>query len=247
MNVSCLLFLACAFLQTALADIEFTDPVTGSVLEAGHVVTAHWKDSGTSPRISDLVQYDLYLCALWDAPGADDETAFLIQGGVFARGNSVSFEINPDVSGDAPEAYYLKMVASGPDVLVVRHSGWFTLTGMAGHDSVDFMSDDRAHQDLRKRQAVGAYTIPYQLQSGPTKYAPMAKKPRSTIPARSSPTPQFPTSAYSVATAYLPAPTVKATLSAARTYSVVSVENTASPAPHPDDAEMEKFLARWKD
>ena len=71
MKVTRLLFLACTLLQTALADIEFTDPVSGSVLEAGHVVTAHWKDSGTSPRIADLARFDLYLCALWDALGAD--------------------------------------------------------------------------------------------------------------------------------------------------------------------------------
>ncbi|KAK1141361.1 Cell wall synthesis protein kre9 precursor [Aspergillus melleus] len=239
MKVTRLLFLACTVLQTALADIEFTEPAPGTVLEAGHVVTAHWKDSGASPRISELVQYDLYLCALWDTPGADEEVALLVQGGVFARGNSVSFQLNPDVSGEEPEAYFLKMIASGPDVSVVSLSPQFTLTGITGRDNGAF-------QDLRKRQAVGAYTIPYHLQTGPTRYAPMAKKPGSTIPAK-LPTPQFPTSAYSVATAYLPAPTVQATMSADRTYSVVSIENTASPAPHPEDAEMKKFLARWKD
>ncbi|KAI9036593.1 putative beta-1,6-glucan biosynthesis protein (Knh1) [Aspergillus affinis] len=236
MKVTRLLFLACTVLQTALADIEFTEPAPGAVLEAGHVVTAHWKDSGASPRISELVQYDLYLCALWGAPGPDEEVALLIQGGVFARGNSVSFQINPDVGDEEPEAYFLKMTASGTDVSVVSHSHQFTVTGR----------DNGALQDLRKRQAIGAYTIPYHLQTGPTRYAPMAKKPGSTIPEK-SPTPQFPTSSYSVATTYLAAPTVQATISATRTYSVVSIENTASPAPHPEDAEMKKFLARWKD
>lgn len=33
-----------------------------------------------------------------------EEIALLIQGGIFARGNSVSFELSPDVGGDAPEA-----------------------------------------------------------------------------------------------------------------------------------------------
>lgn len=70
-----LLFLACTVFQSALAAIEFTEPAVGTVLQAGHVVTAHWKDSGVSPRISDLVQYDLYLCALWDAPGATVSSA----------------------------------------------------------------------------------------------------------------------------------------------------------------------------
>lgn len=122
------------------------------------------------------------------------------------------------------------MVASGPDAQIVNYSDRFTLIAITGHNTVDFMGADGAHEDLRKRQVAGAYTIPYQLQTGPTRYAPMAKKPGSTIPAKSSPTPQHPTSAYSVATAYLPLPTIQATMSATRTYSVASVENTVCEA-----------------
>lgn len=55
----------------------------------------------------------------------------------------------------------------------------------------------------------------------------MAKKPGSTIPV-GTPTPQYPTSAYSVATTYLPQATVQMTLSASETYSVISIENTVS-------------------
>jgi spore coat protein U-like protein len=127
---------------------------------------------------------------------------------------------------------FLKMVASGPDAFVVNYSDRFTLTGMTGTFSPDLengissLNGGHKQQELRKRQAAGAYTIPYQLQTGPTRYAPMAKKPGSTIPVNKSPTPQFPTSAYDVATAYLAAPTVQTTVSATLTYSVSSIENT---------------------
>ncbi|KAB8200727.1 Ser-Thr-rich glycosyl-phosphatidyl-inositol-anchored membrane family protein [Aspergillus parasiticus SU-1] len=239
--------------STALADVEFIAPARGTIMKAGDVVTAHWKDSGESPRISELVQYDLYLCAGGDTLGSQENLATLIKDGVFARGNSVSFKIDPAVGGNEPNAYFLKMVASGPDAHVINFSDRFTLTGMAGafssnlEDGIGLLSESHGQQELRRRQAVGAYTIPYQLQTGPTRYAPMAKKPGSTIPADKSPTPQFPTSAYEIATAYLSAPTIQTTVSASLTYSVSSIENTASPAPHPHDKKMKRFLERWKD
>jgi hypothetical protein len=57
-------------LSKALADVEFTAPTRGTVLKSGDVVTVHWKDSGESPRISELLQYDLYLSAGGDTPGS---------------------------------------------------------------------------------------------------------------------------------------------------------------------------------
>lgn len=97
------------------------------------------------------------------------------------------------------------------------------------------LREDQEYEGFRKRQAVGApaaaatglgaHTIPYELQSGPTRYAPMAKRPGSTIPP-GTPTPQHPTSHYSIATAYLGAPTVETTVSATDTYKVTNIENT---------------------
>ncbi|PYH95366.1 beta-1,6-glucan biosynthesis protein [Aspergillus ellipticus CBS 707.79] len=267
--VSCVILL----ISTTLANVEFTSPTIGSIIKAGDVVTAHWRDSDTSPRISELLQYNLYLCVGGETAGSYEDVALLIKDAVFARGNSVSFRIDANAGGDNGNAYYLKMVASGPEASVLTYSDRFTLTSMSGEssspitsskiypltNSTDFsVIENDGHEKLRKRQVEGAYTIPYHLQTGPTRYAPMAKKPGSTIPAR-SPTPQFPASAYTIATTYLPPATVQVTLSASLTYSVASVENTentklnvlaipkASPAPHSQDAQMKRFLERWKD
>ncbi|KAL4947682.1 hypothetical protein BDW69DRAFT_204135 [Aspergillus filifer] len=76
------------------------------------------------------------------------------------------------------------------------------------------------------------YTVPYQEQNGPTRYAPLAKKPGTAV-ATSAPTPQFPPSPYKIATAYMKVPTVLTTLTASETRSVTMMENTAVPAPHP--------------
>ncbi|BCS02454.1 putative beta-1,6-glucan biosynthesis protein (Knh1) [Aspergillus luchuensis] len=255
-------YFALSFLPTAFADIEFIEPAAGAVIRAGDVVTAHWRDSGALPRLASLVQYDLYLCAGGDTAGSNEDVALLVKDALFTRGNSVSFKIDPEVGGNDANAYFLRIAASGPETSVVNYSDRFTLTNMTGSfsptvlngihsaiystDSFPSSLEDDNHEELRKRQVAGPFTIPYQLQTGPTRYAPMAKKPGSTIPA-GTPTPQYPTSAYSVATTYLPQATVQMTLSASETYSVVSIENTASPAPHAGDTKMKRFLERWKD
>lgn len=47
----------------ALADVEFTDPAPGATINGGDILTAYWKDSGESPSLQELHDYDLYLCA----------------------------------------------------------------------------------------------------------------------------------------------------------------------------------------
>ncbi|PYI09088.1 beta-1,6-glucan biosynthesis protein [Aspergillus sclerotiicarbonarius CBS 121057] len=271
MRLACTVSFALSLLSTALADVEFTNPTAGTVIRAGDVVTTHWRDSGALPRLTELVQYDIYLCAGGDSPEShvvvlntlatmQEDVALLIKNAAFSRGNSVSFRIDPDVGGNDENAYFLRIVASGPEASVVNYSDRFTLTNMTGsfsplivhgihsaiHASGSPVNEGEEHEELRKRQMVGSYTIPYPLQTGPTRYAPMAKKPGSTIPA-GSPTPQFSASPYTIATTYLPAATVQVTLSASETYSVVSIENTASPAPRSQDVQMKRFLERWKD
>ncbi|RAL15031.1 putative beta-1,6-glucan biosynthesis protein (Knh1) [Aspergillus homomorphus CBS 101889] len=250
-----------ALLPQALADVEFVFPSPSAILRTGDVLTAQWRESGRLPHISELIHYDLYLCVGGELAGTHEVAVLLSKDTVFARGNSISFKLDPSISGNTTDTYFLKMISWGPDASVINFSKDFTITNMAGPNSTSVSQgpsptiDDFAISDgdliepveLRKRQVDGeAFTVPYQLQTGPTRYAPMAKKPASTIPAR-SPTPQFPASAYTIATTYLPPATVEITIAASVTYSVVSIENTASPAPHLHDAQMKRYLERWKD
>ena len=55
-------WLLAAALPYALADVEFTSPAAGVTL-TGPTLSIKWKDSGSSPAISDLVSYQLFLCA----------------------------------------------------------------------------------------------------------------------------------------------------------------------------------------
>jgi hypothetical protein len=73
--------------------------------------------------------------------------------------------------------------------------------------------------------AIDYHTVPYGEQTGPTKYAPMPKKAGTTVATRSA-TPQYPPFPFSIATAYLGAPTVQYTEMAYATWTANSIENT---------------------
>lgn len=56
----------------AFADVEFTGPAAGDTITVGvqsATITIKWKDSGSAPPITDLVSYDLFLCAGGNAEG----------------------------------------------------------------------------------------------------------------------------------------------------------------------------------
>lgn len=72
----------------------------------------------------------------------------------------------------------------------------------------------------------GEFTVPYTLQTGLTKYAPMAPQPPTKITRGGKPTAQWPTSAVVYAQTRLPTPSVVTTFTASQTFSVQSIENT---------------------
>lgn len=78
--------------------------------------------------------------------------------------------------------------------------------------------------ELRKRQGLGMHTVPFGMQTGPTKYAPMPKRAGSTILDK-SPTPQYPPFPFVIATSYLGEPTVQTTLSEYLSATVAATEN----------------------
>lgn len=244
--------------SAVVADVDFLIPAAGSSAKGGDVITVHWRDSGNPPLLSALTKYSLALCAGGDTEDSFEEVATLIKNGVFARGNSVSFQIDPGVGSNDHNAYFLRMTSSGPDISVINYSKRFSLTEMVGTFSdhvkqgILSISDDNGpppqredHEDLRKRQDPALFAVPYQEQlTGVTRYAPMAKVPGIAITAQTV-SRQFPTSAYIVAVTFLPTPQIETTITASQTFSTSSIENTASPAPFPNN--MQKFLKRWKD
>lgn len=78
--------------------------------------------------------------------------------------------------------------------------------------------------------AEGDYGVEYTMQTGPTRYAPMQPVPPTKVTAKNT-KPLYPTSSVSIATTFLPIPSIQTTITQSQTYSVSSVENTVSAVP----------------
>ena len=76
--------------------------------------------------------------------------------------------------------------------------------------------------------AAGAYTVPYQLQKGLTRYAPMQPIPPTKITAKDA-KPLFPTSDYILAKSRMAVPSIVTTLTLPQTFSVQSSVNSVRP------------------
>ncbi|KAL2824673.1 hypothetical protein BDW59DRAFT_162323 [Aspergillus cavernicola] len=139
--------------------------------------------------------------------------------------STVLADIEPQVPGTDP--------AFKADNVVT--ATWDSSSSLAAKLNPRMNNSEDAVGAQKRKVAVDPYMVPYPLQTGPTRYAPLAKKPGTAI-ATASPTPQFPASPYKVATEYLRPGTVETTLMALETLSVTMMENAAAPAAHPKDS-----------
>ena len=137
-----------------------------------------------------------------------------------------------------------------------------------GIKSVTGTSGPAAQNNVNNNPNAGAggaagFSVPYTLQTGLTKYAPMQGKPGTKITANKA-SAQYPTSSVVLAKTFLPTPVQVTTVTMSGTYALASsIENTvcksldkskimalmglqASPAPPPMN-DMQKYLNRWRD
>lgn len=134
---------------------------------------------------------------------------------------------------------FLRMLATATaGGTVTVYSDRFTLTGMTGTFASTFtvsgtdgpadendVSDTTATTSSAAAAADGVYGTPYQSQTGLTRYAPMQPVPGNSITATDT-APQYPTSAYTIATTYLESATILITVTQAQTASFSSHANT---------------------
>ncbi|KAF2163841.1 hypothetical protein M409DRAFT_56956 [Zasmidium cellare ATCC 36951] len=251
-----------------LADVKFTSPAAGANVAPGSIAVA-WEDSGDSPSIDDLSSYTLQLMV---GGNSDDDSMPVISigdaQGDFSTGSKVTGTVPVTQAGSVKNGYFLKIISTAKEGgTVINYSKRFSLTGMTGTTPQKYVTaaaavsgtdgPETVNQVANNAQAnpaaggagavaaAGAYTVPYGLQSGLTKYAPMQVVPPTKITLQSF-KPLYPTSKYSVATTWVPKPTILTTLTESQTFSVSSIENTAAAQSQPT-GDMAKFLARWKD
>ncbi|MCJ1307369.1 hypothetical protein MMC25_001015 [Agyrium rufum] len=252
-----LVFLA----STAFADLKITTP---SGVAVGPVIVT-WAESNVQPLISSLAGCQVFLMA---GGNNDANSEQLAAASTTASAKTVTLTIPPSGPSNAPNAYYIKIISAGTTSGQVENfsarfsiagmqgawaapaaeADWKTISGTAGPATVNSVgqSDPAANPGAAPGAAQGSYGVPYLQQQGLTRYAPMQPKPGSTITATNT-APLIPPFAWSIATSFLPIPSIVTTSTQPVTYSAsTSMENTASPVAQPSD-DMAKFMARWKD
>ncbi len=125
---------------------------------------------------------------------------------------------------------------------VINYSSRFTLTGMTGTFTADVTTAlgtvtgttgpptqliAAAGGAADASAAGGQFGIPYNQQTGLTRYAPMQPLPPHTITEQNT-SPLWPTSSVSIATTFLPIPSIQTTVTQNPTYAFTSHENTVS-------------------
>lgn len=134
------------------------------------------------------------------------------------------------------------MISAATGGTVINYSSRFTLTGMtgtfppnveAGIKAVVGTGGPATQNNINKNPAAGAggaagFSVPYTLQTGLTKYAPMQGKPGTKITAGKA-SAMYPTSSVVLANTFLPTPVQVTTITQSGTYALAeSIENTVS-------------------
>ncbi|KAK5942468.1 Cell wall synthesis protein kre9 precursor [Knufia obscura] len=252
--------------QATLADIAFSSPKAGATIK-GSTIDVTFADGPGDPSINDFTSYTLQLCA--GGNDADSYTPIL----TFTDKGDLSSPDYPaeitslTIGGNTKNAYFLRTIGVAPGGTVINYSSRFTLSDMTGTFSpaveaglADVSGTDGPETDNQIANpqnaavAPGAsaaaggpeYQVPYSMQTGVIRYAPMAVRAPSKITAKGDAR-QYPTSDYNIwLRTGMPAPIPTQTITDLFTYSVQSMEPTIAPAPQPSD-DMQKFLNRWKD
>lgn len=163
----------------------------------------------------------------------------MVPTGQFSTGDSASATIEVGLGESVENAYFIKMISAAPGGTVINYSGRFSISGMTGTfpdavktglKSVDGTKGPATENNVVQGQnppAAGDTAVPYSMQTGSIRYAPMQKQPPTKITAK-DPKPLYPTSAVQFAVTFLPNPVQKTTMTASVTYSHESRENTVS-------------------
>lgn len=99
------------------------------------------------------------------------------------------------------------------------------VSGTAGPPPVNVHIGERQAAAGAAAGVEASFAIPYPLQDGPTKYAPMQPVPGTKITATNT-APLYPTSSVSLASTFLPIPTVVTTVTQSQTFVAASHANT---------------------
>ena len=89
-------------LEPSLADVLFTSPSPGSVLDANRAISISWVESGFSPPISDLTSFQLFLCAGGNDASSIVQLVTVSTAGSF-HSSQMTTQVNPAIGASEPQ------------------------------------------------------------------------------------------------------------------------------------------------
>ena len=249
LNIICVnLLIVILWNRPVVCDVSISKPLSGqtfSVSGDAATIQVKWVDSGSDPSISDITSYTFTLCT---GPNSDITAVDVLGSSISpseVSGNLFEASISSSVGNDG--VYYIQIFAVYPTGYSIHYSYRFQLSGMTGGDEASGSIDDSPPSAQYSFKNTGtdtetevvpatidsaSFTVPYTLQTGRTRYAPMQTQPGSRVTATTW-TRKFPTSAVSFYKTVMPSPVVYSTITPGWSYSRTSYLNYATPQPYP--------------
>lgn len=236
-----ILTLLSSLLAPVFADVEITSPEEGDKFSGSSgkaTIIVKWDDNSDSDSdmsLDNVKSYTLSLCTNGSPIQCLDPT--IKQKEITSNTATVSVEQN-----DVPSGYYFIQVytlfTNGGST--INYTPRFRLTDMEGTSGtlvVTVTGDQPGGQTSGFGQTTGSdisksFTVPYTLQTGSTRYAPMQMQPGSTVTATTW-TRKFPTSAVTYYSTKHTKPVVHSTITPGWSYTASSEVNWATVAPYP--------------
>ncbi|KAI5903664.1 Cell wall synthesis protein KRE9 [Candida parapsilosis] len=249
-----ILTLLSSLLAPVFADVEITSPEEGDKFSGSSgkaTIIVKWDDNSDSDSdmsLDNVKSYTLSLCTNGSPIQCLDPT--IKQKEITSNTATVSVEQN-----DVPSGYYFIQVytlfTNGGST--INYTPRFRLTDMEGTSGtlvVTVTGDQPGGQTSGFGQTTGSdisksFTVPYTLQTGRTRYAPMQMQPGSTVTATTW-TRKFPTSAVTYYSTKHTKFVVHSTITPGWSYTASSEVNWATVAPYPTNwyAASERKLSK---
>lgn len=248
---SVLIHLLSLFLAV-VADVSVSEPASGqsfTVSGGSANVKVLWIDDGSTPSSDTIVSMTMVLCTGDNSNIVAVSTIDLAvsKTDISAKTYLASIKSNLGKSG----VYFLQVYATYSAGSTIHYTRRFQLDSMTGttaaSGSID-LAPPAAQKNIAAAGAVAggagvavtipadaslSFTVPYTMQTGLVKFAPMQQQPGSTVTA-STWTRKFPTSSVSYYLEVKSSLNCLSTITPGWSYIRTSLVNFASPAPNPD-------------
>lgn len=238
-------FLSC--LCVVNADVSVATPKIGQTFSASGGSTnivVSWvddtDDDTSATSLSKVKQYSIVLCT-----GSSTSVHAVKSLTTNLPSASTSYSATIEDSDGPDGSYFFQVFAKFADGYTIHYTPRFTLSGMSGSANT-FTSFAGSYFTQTGPQPTAqidvggdattinsaSFTVPYTLQTGKTRFAPMQTQPGSTVTHTMFST-RYQTSAYTPYSTIRPSPAVYSTITPGWSYAVTSVINTASVAGYP--------------